>query len=89
MHTLLVIATGLGVLAACLLAGHAFGAAPGTARAALCFLPLWFLGAAFNMYLGMRTAGYGFRGEAPVFLLVFAVPALVALLCWWRFAQSR
>jgi hypothetical protein len=89
MHTLLVIVMGLGVLAACLLAGHAFGAAAGTARAALYFLPLWFLGAALNMYLGVRTAGYGFREEAPIFLLVFAVPALVALLCWWRFAQRQ
>jgi len=87
MHTLIVIALGLVSLAACLLAGHALGAASGTARAALCFLPLWFLAAAVNMYLGVRTAGYGFREEAPIFLLVFAVPALVALLCWWRFAQ--
>jgi hypothetical protein len=39
------------------------------------------------MYRGMHTVGYGFREEAPVFLLVFAAPALVALLCWWRFAQ--
>jgi hypothetical protein len=87
MHSLIVITTGLAILAACLLAGHALGAGSGTARAALCFLPLWFLGAALNMYLGMRSAGYGFSEEAPVFLLVFAIPALAALLCWWRFAQ--
>jgi len=87
MHTLIVIATGLVILAACLLAGHALGAGASTARAALYFLPLWLLTAALNMYLGMRTAGYAFQQEAPIFLLVFAVPALVALLCWARLAQ--
>ena len=71
----------------CLLAGHAVGAAAGTARAALYFLPLWFLAAALNMYLGVRMAGYALREEAPILLLVFTVPALVALWCWWRFAQ--
>jgi hypothetical protein len=86
MHTLIVMATGLAVLAACLLAGHALGAGSGTARAALYFLPLWFAAAGLNMYLGVHTAGYGFREEAPIFLLVFAIPALAALLCWRRFA---
>ena len=87
MHTLIVVVLGLVILAACLLVGHGLGAASGAARAALCFLPLWLCGAALNMYLGMRTAGYGFRDEAPIFVLVFAVPALVAILCWRRFAH--
>jgi hypothetical protein len=87
MHTLIVIGAGFVVLVACLLAGHAFGAGPGTARAALYFLPVWLMAAALNMYLGVRTAGYGFREEIPIFLLVFAVPALVAALCWWRLAH--
>jgi hypothetical protein len=87
MHTLIVMTTGLAILVACLAAGNHLGAAPGAARGALCFLPLWLVGAALNMYLGMRTAGYSFREELPVFLLVFAVPALASLGCWWRFSQ--
>jgi hypothetical protein len=87
MHTAIVITTGLALLVACLVVGNHLGAASGAARAALYFLPVWFLGAALNLYLGMRTAGYGFREEFPIFLVVFAVPATVALLCRWRFTQ--
>ena len=52
--------------------------------AALIFLPLWFIGAGVNMAIGVRKAGYTVAEEAPVFLLVFAIPALVALLLRWR-----
>ncbi len=87
MHTVIVMATGLAILGAWVLAGHRLGAGSGAARAALYFLPLWFLAAALNMYIGVRTAGYAVREEAPVFLLVFAIPALIAICCWWRFSQ--
>jgi hypothetical protein len=87
MHTLIVVTTGLAILVAALVAGNYLGAASGTARAALYFLPLWFLAAALNMYVGVRAGGYGFREEFPIFLLVFAVPALAALLAWWRLTQ--
>ncbi len=84
MHTLIVIGIGLLVLGACLFSGHALGGAPAMARAALYFLPLWFIGAGINMYLGVKGAGYTVNEEAPVFLIVFALPALVALFAWWR-----
>jgi hypothetical protein len=41
-----------------------------------------------NMWLGVAKAGYSVADEAPVFLLVFAVPAAVALLVWWRVARA-
>jgi hypothetical protein len=40
------------------------------------------------MWLGVSRAGYSVAEEAPVFLVVFAVPAAVAAVLWWRFAGS-
>jgi hypothetical protein len=84
VHTAIVIAVGLGVLAACSLIGRFFGGPDAVATAALVFLPLWFVGAAINMYVGVRKAGYSVADEAPVFAVVFAVPAVAALVIWWR-----
>lgn len=54
------------------------------ARAALVFVPLWFLAATLNLYIGVRSAGYGVGEELPVLLVVLAVPAAAALAIWWR-----
>jgi len=47
-------------------------------------LPLWFIGAGINMYIGVKQAGYSVADEAPIFLVVFAVPAAIALGLWWK-----
>ena len=83
MHTLKVIAGGLVLLALCVAAGRMLGGAapgPAMARADRLFVPLWLLGAGINLWLGVTRAGYSVAEEAPVFLLVFSVPAAVALL---------
>jgi hypothetical protein len=36
------------------------------------------------MYIGVTRAGYPFADEAPVFLVVFAIPAAAALASWWK-----
>jgi hypothetical protein len=81
-----VIAGGLLVLACFLLVGRIVtpGApAAGMATAARWFIPAWLLGSAVNMYIGVARAGYSVAEEAPIMLLVFAVPAaLAALLAW-------
>jgi hypothetical protein len=84
MHTLIVISIGFVLLAICALAGRATGGASGTTTAALIFLPLWLIGAAINLYLGVKRAGYSVKDETPIFLLVFAVPAAAALILWLR-----
>jgi hypothetical protein len=83
MHTVIVIVIGFVLLVVCALVGRGLGASPGTA--AIVFLPLWLLGAAINMYLGVKRAGYSVRDEFPIFLVVFAVPAAVALVARWKF----
>ena len=84
MHTFMVIVVGLGVLGLCALGGHFLGGTSGVATALLVFLPIWLAGAAVNLVIGVKRAGYTISEEAPIFLLVFAVPAAVALLLWWR-----
>ena len=37
------------------------------------------------MYLGVKRAGYSVADEAPIFLLVFAVPAAIALVTWFKY----
>jgi hypothetical protein len=88
VHTAVVIAIGLAVLGAALFIGHVLGEDAGKARAALYFLPLWVIGAGINMYIGVHGAGYAVSDEAPILLVVFAVPAAVALLCWWRLPHT-
>ena len=51
---------------------------------ALVFLPLWLIGAGINLYVGVKQAGYTVAEEMPIFLLVFAIPAAVALFTWWK-----
>ena len=84
MHTLMVIGVGLLLLALSAGLGRAVGAHVGMVRGFLAFLPLWFIGAAVNMYIGVKRAGYSVAVEAPIFVLVFAVPAAIALGLWWK-----
>jgi hypothetical protein len=90
VHTLKVIAAGFALLALCLLAGRALGptSSAGLALGAKVFLPLWLVGAGVNLWIGVSRAGYTLAEETPVFFVVFAVPALVALVVWWRFSQA-
>ena len=81
MHTLKIIGAGLTLLGVFLLAGRAFHQAP---RLALYFLPVWLAATFMNLWYGITRAGYSFRDEAPIFLLVFAVPAAVAILAWQK-----
>jgi hypothetical protein len=91
MHTIKVIAGGFLLLAVCLLIGRvAGGAAPaaGLAGGAKLFIPLWLVAAAVNMWIGVSKAGYTVADEAPVFFVVFAIPAAVALLLVWRLSRG-
>jgi hypothetical protein len=90
-HTIKVIAGGFVLLAVCLLAGRLMGGtwqSAGVARAALVFPPLWLVGAGINMWVGVSKAGYSVKEEAPFFLVVFLIAAVVALFVWWRISRA-
>ena len=86
-HTIKVVAGGFVLLALCLFIGRAMYPSGGLILGAKVFLPLWLIGAGINMWFGVSKAGYSVAEEAPIFLVVFAIPAAVALLVWWRAAR--
>jgi hypothetical protein len=87
MRTLSIIAGGLVLLAVCLGIAKLFGAAGASAmtRATIAFVILWLAAASVNMWVGVYRAGYSFREELPIFLLIFLLPAVVAVLVKWEF----
>lgn len=86
MHTLKIILGGFLLLGICLLGGRWMGGATGNlvATATKWFLGLWLIATLINLWFGVSKAGYSVKDEAPVALIVFAVPAAVSLLIWWR-----
>ncbi len=84
MRTLIIIGIGFALLAVCLGVGWFAGGPVKLKLAALVFIGLWFIAAAVNMYVGVARAGYSFTEELPIFLLIFAVPSIAALLLRWK-----
>ncbi|WP_420388749.1 hypothetical protein [Marinobacter sp.] len=78
MHTLMIILGGFALLVVAIIVARATG------RSFKSVLPLylvaWFLCAAVNMGVGILHAGYSFMAELPIFLFVFGVPALTAVI---------
>ena len=86
IHTITIIAGGLALLAICLLMGWRVSRTDrtaGFARAARLFLPGWFLAAAINLWFGV-SRGHTFAEELPIFVVVFTIPAAIAVFIWWR-----
>jgi uncharacterized membrane protein YwaF len=89
MHVAMVMGGGLGLLALFVLFGWLWGAsAAGMALAAKAFVPAWLVVALVNMWVGVSHAGYTVRQEAPILLLVFAVPAIVAGVVAWQLTRA-
>jgi hypothetical protein len=90
-HTLKVIAGGLLLLGLLVLGArfvHTAAPTAGMVAAARWFVPIWLIGAAINMWVGVTKAGYSMAEEAPIFLVVFAVPAAVAILVAWGLSRA-
>jgi hypothetical protein len=77
MHTLMVIAGGLVLLAAFIVVGRLAGKGLLASRL---FIPVWLLATLVNLYVGVTRAGYTVAQELPIQLVVFAVPAIAALI---------
>lgn len=86
MRTVIIILGGILLFGLCL-AGRRWlgGAAPEAVTDSLkIFLPLWLGAALLNMYIGVKRAGYSVAEEFPIFLVIFVVPAALALVVWWK-----
>ena len=86
MRTGLFLLSGFLFLAGSLIAGRLFSEnyPAATTVATLLFLAAWLAIAALNMWTGVARAGYSVSAELPIFALIFAVPAGVALLIRWK-----
>jgi hypothetical protein len=78
---------GFLLLATCVILARMFAANyPGASTTAIViFVALWLVVAAFNMWVGVARAGYAAAEELPIFLLIFGVPAAVAVILKWKF----
>jgi hypothetical protein len=87
MRTGLFLLAGFLLLATCVILGRMFAAHyPGASTTAIViFVALWLAVAAFNMWVGVARAGYAAAEELPIFLLIFGVPAVVAVILKWKF----
>jgi hypothetical protein len=81
MRTALIIAVGFVLWAACLGVAKLLASARTSSMitATVAFVVIWCVAAAANMWIGVSHAGYSFREELPIFLLIFVLPAAVAM----------
>jgi hypothetical protein len=88
MHMFMVIMGGIISLGVFLLFGHLWGGTlPALATAAKAFILVWLAVSVTNLWVGVNKAGYTVAQELPILLIVFAIPALVAVAAIWRFAR--
>ena len=50
----------------------------------MAYVALWLVIAGVNMWVGVAKAGYPVTEELPIFLLIFGLPAAVAILFKWK-----
>lgn len=81
MRTVVIIVIGLVLLAVWLLVARSVAnGRPETVRTAVwAFTAVWFVAAAINLWIGVSQAGYSILEELPVFLVIFGIPAALAL----------
>jgi hypothetical protein len=86
MRTTLFLVAGLLFLGASLLLGRLFAANYPTATlmATVAYLALWVVIAGANMWVGVARAGYSVTEELPIFLLIFGLPAALAVFLTWK-----
>jgi hypothetical protein len=87
MRTALIILAGFVLWGVCLGVAKAVAGARESSMnlATGIFVLLWLVGAGWNMWTGVTKAGYSFREELPIFLVIFLVPTIVAVFVNWKF----
>jgi len=86
MRTLLFLLVGFLLLTASMMLGKLFSSnyPSATFAATVIFVALWLGISGVNLWVGVAKAGYSMNEEFPIFLLIFAVPTIVAILLKWR-----
>lgn len=88
MRTVIILAAGLMMFAGAFLYSRLFVQhyPHAVTWATWSFVGLWLAATVFNLWVGVSHAGYSVREELPILLLLFGLPAIVALLMRWKFA---
>jgi hypothetical protein len=86
MRTAIIIVGGFLLWAACVVAAKLVPGSTGASltTATIVFVVIWFIAAAVNLWAGVSKAGYTFAEELPIFLLIFLLPAVVAVVIRWK-----
>jgi hypothetical protein len=87
MRSILFLLVGFLLMAASFLLGRLFTTNYSNAfyAATVVFVSTWLVISAANLWVGVSKAGYALSDELPIFLLIFGVPAAVAIALKWRF----
>lgn len=83
MRRALMVFAGFALLAVFMIGGRAISGALGMSPAAVYFIPVWLVCALAYFVVSLRQ-GASLRAQAPVFALIFVIPAAVALLLSWK-----
>ena len=87
MRTVVIILGGLLLLGLGLAGSRLTGTGPhALVTAAKIFVLVWLAIALLNMWIGVARAGYSVAEEFPIFLVIFLIPAGVALFIAWKFS---
>jgi hypothetical protein len=86
MRTFLFLLVGFLLLTASMMLGKLFSSnyAGATFAATVIFVALWLGISGVNLWVGVAKAGYSMNEELPIFLLIFGIPTIVAILVKWR-----
>ncbi|WP_445682886.1 hypothetical protein [Radicibacter daui] len=79
MHTIMVMGGGFILLGAMMLVARWLTKGQKPSAGTLTFLPVWLACTLVNLWVGVTKAGYPLAEEAVIALVVFAVPAALAL----------
>jgi len=87
MRTILFLISGLLLMASLFIVAKLFSEHfPSVPNWAVALgLSFWLAVTGTNMWIGVSKAGYSVAEEMPILLLLFMVPATVAVLLRWRF----
>lgn len=87
MRTVFFLIAGVLLMASLLIPARMFAEhLPSAPNLALALgLALWLAIVCINMWLGVSRAGYTVAEETPILLLLFIVPAALAIFVRWRF----
>ncbi len=90
MRAIIIVASGFVVLLAFIFVSRAMSdnnrATMG--KAALLFLPLWLFAGSYTLWKGVSYAGYSVVEEAPLFIIIFGLPAALAVYLWRKFSSK-